>query len=106
MIYTFEFLNEIDSNLEQSMPPVTEGNDGGAELLDLSPSIKIKAAMYLLYNILDDYMAIRVSVLGRQGGSFGWTRTYEYSSQMFSTAFLISCRLSQFRNLRNKSSSD
>jgi hypothetical protein len=36
------------------MPPVTEENDGGTELLDLSPSIKIKAAMYLLYNILDD----------------------------------------------------
>jgi hypothetical protein len=69
MIYTFEFLNEIASNLEQSMPPVTEENDGGTELLDLSPSIKIKAAMYLLYNILDDYgnKSQRFRQAGREG---------------------------------------
>jgi hypothetical protein len=53
------------------MPPVTEENDGGTELLDLSPSIKIKAAMYLLYNILDDYgnksQRFSLKLLGREG---------------------------------------
>jgi hypothetical protein len=79
MIYTFEFLNEIASNLEQSMPPVTEENDGGTELLDLSPSIKIKAAMYLLYNILDDYgnksQRFSLKLLGRQAGREFWIDT-------------------------------
>jgi hypothetical protein len=50
---------------------VTEENDGGTELLDLSPSIKIKAAMYLLYNILDDYgnksQRFSLKLLGREG---------------------------------------
>lgn len=61
------------------MPPVTEENDGGTELLYLSPSIKIKAAMYLLYNILDDYgnksQRFSLKLLGRQAGREFWMDT-------------------------------